>query len=214
MMFREQCEWAKEEGVDFIIVETVDQLGEALVALEEVLRVNLPAVVTLSIHQSGKLVSGEEPEIAAQILANAGATVVGFNCGRGPATMYPILKRTKPLLPPNVGLAGLPVPFRTTPTHPTMQSLCRHETMYQELEPYTLTRAEIADWAKKFHEIGVNYMGLCCGGEPYTIRAMCEALGRKTMASSFSPDLTKHFAFGNDKNLSPLFTNPKYKNDL
>jgi len=38
-------------------------------------------------------------------------------------------------------------------------------------------------------------MGVCCGGEPYTVRAMAEAIGRKTPASKFSPDLSKHFIF-------------------
>lgn len=32
-MFREQARWAKEEGVDFILAETINSVGEALLAL-------------------------------------------------------------------------------------------------------------------------------------------------------------------------------------
>jgi len=213
-MFREQCEWAKQEGVDFIIAETIDDYGEAKIAVEEILRVGLPAVVTLAIQRTGKLNTGEDPNQAILNLAKAGATVVGFNCARGPAMMYEILKESRKVLPANVGLAALPVPFRTTPENPTFQSLCKHEAMYQELEPHTHTRIEMAEWARKFRDIGVNYMGVCCGGEPYMIRAMCEGIGRKTPASNFSPDISKHFAFGSHESFKPWYTSDQYKGYL
>jgi len=200
-MFREQCQWAKEEGVDFILAETIGFFGEALTALEEIKRVGLPAVINISIHKQAELRDGVGLTEALKKLAEAGAAVVGINCHRGPETMFEYLKEAKKSLPANVGLAALPVPYRTTSEKPTMQSLCRHEAMYLELEPYTLTRLEMAEWAQKFQEIGVNFMGVCCGGEPYMIRAMAEALGRTTPASEFSPDLSKHFAFGNHASL-------------
>jgi len=195
-MFREQCQWAKEEGVDFIIAETISTFGEATVALEEILRVGLPAVITVRPFKGGIMQDKISVVDCLVGLAKAGATVVGLNCGFGPATMYEMLKDVKQHIPPGVGLAALPVPYRTTKEHPTMQSLCTHDAMYLELEPHTHTRAEIAVWAKKFHEIGVNYIGVCCGGEPYMLRSMAEILGRKPPASENSPDLTKHFVYG------------------
>jgi len=95
-----------------------------------------------------------------------------------------------------------------------MQKLCRHDAMYLELEPHTLTRLEMAEWAKKLVEIGVNYLGVCCGGEPYMLRAMAEAVGRKTPASTFSPDLSKHFAYGTDTTLSAYYTSKSYRDEL
>jgi betaine-homocysteine S-methyltransferase len=73
---------------------------------------------------------------------------------------------------------------------------------------------ELAEWAKKFVEIGVNYLGLCCGGEPYMLRSMAEAIGRKTQASEFSPDLSKHFAYGTDSKLHPFYTSQSYRDEL
>ncbi len=47
-MYEEQVGWAVEEGVDLIIAETLDYLGEALIATEVVKAAGLPAVVTLA----------------------------------------------------------------------------------------------------------------------------------------------------------------------
>jgi len=213
-MFREQCQWAKEEGVDFIVGETFDSVGEALLALEEIKRVGLPAVITLTCHKQTHTHDGVPVVEAMKKLADEGAAVVGANCGQGPATMYEMLKEVRKSIPKHVGLAALPVPFRTTHEKPTMQKLCKHDAMYLELEPHTLTRAEMADWAKKFVEIGVNYLGVCCGGEPYMLRSMAEAIGKKTPASSYSPDLSKHFAYGSDTNLRSYYQTKEYRDEL
>jgi len=72
----------------------------------------------------------------------------------------------------------------------------------------------MAEWAKKFSEVGVNYLGVCCGGEPYMLRAMAEAIGKQTPASSCSPDLSRHFAYGDHESLKPWNTNQSYKDGL
>ncbi len=61
-MFEEQASWAADAGVDFIIAETLDFSGEALLALEATQAVELPAVVTLVIHRNGTLRDGFTPE--------------------------------------------------------------------------------------------------------------------------------------------------------
>ncbi len=45
-MFDEQVGWAAEVGVDFIVAETFNYLGEALLALDAVRAAGLPAAVT------------------------------------------------------------------------------------------------------------------------------------------------------------------------
>ena len=46
--YREQLGWAVDEGVDFVIRETNDYLGEALIGLEVRQELGLPAMVTLA----------------------------------------------------------------------------------------------------------------------------------------------------------------------
>jgi betaine-homocysteine S-methyltransferase len=54
-MYEEQVRWATEEGVDFIVAETLDYVGEALIALEVIKDFGLPAVVNFgSVHTTTK----------------------------------------------------------------------------------------------------------------------------------------------------------------
>ena len=64
------------------------------------------------------------------------------------------------------------------------------------LDPFLCTRFEMADFARQAKAIGVNYIGICCGGAPHHVRAMAEALGRTVPASEYSPDLSMHPVLG------------------
>src|SRR5213079_3672183 len=83
-MYREQVGWAVEEGADFIISETHDYLGEALISLEVIQEFGLPAVVTFASSTGEETVDGVEIVEACRRLDTAGADVVGLNCTRGP----------------------------------------------------------------------------------------------------------------------------------
>ena len=41
-------------------------------------------------------------------------------------------------------------------------------------------------------EIGVQYMGLCCGGRAHFLRTMAETLGRTTPASKYGAVMSLH----------------------
>lgn len=47
-MFREQCKWAKEANVDFILGETFFSWGEAALALQAIKEVGLPAIINMT----------------------------------------------------------------------------------------------------------------------------------------------------------------------
>ena len=190
---REQIRWAKEEGADFIIGETFSSLGEARMALKISNEFGLESVITLAIQAAGNMLEGNSPAEACQILADEGAAVVGLNCTRGPATMLPILEDICKTVK-SVPIAALPVIYNTTPEKPTMQQLTYKGSLYMDLEPHICTRYDVAYFAQQAAKLGVKYLGICCGGGPYHLRAMVEALGKKTNASKYSADLSKHFA--------------------
>jgi betaine-homocysteine S-methyltransferase len=202
-MFDEQLGWAVESGADLLIGETFSYLGEALIAVEAMRSTGLPSVVTIVIHQEDTTRDGFTATEAAKQLEDAGADVVGLNCGRGPRTMLPLLKEVRAAVKCEV--AALPVPYRTTPDQPTMQSLRDPSTDVRPfptaLDPFTCTRYEIADFAREAHALGVRYLGVCCGAGPHHIRAVAEALGRKPPASRYSPDMSKHAFLGTDPTL-------------
>lgn len=218
-MFVEQIKWAKQAGVDFVIAETFGFLGEALLANRVIKEeFDLPSVVTIVIHQDGKTRDGYSAVEALLALEKAGADVVGFNCYRGPATMLPLIESVAKVI--KTPLAALPVPYRTTEQEPTFFCLKDDQlpkgTVNGRPFPVALdgklcTRFEIAEFTERCKELGVRYFGVCCGAGPHHIRSMAEALGRQPPASRFSPDISKHFAFGTNAILKPVNLDHKDK---
>jgi len=194
-MFDEQTEWAIDAGVDMIIVETFYYAAEALVALDAARAAGVPVVVTLAMFDSNQTRDGWPIADACRRLEDAGASVVGLNCIRGPHTMLPLLKEVRAAV--KCPVAALPVPFRTTEAEPTFQLLtdpCYHgqpngRPYPTALEPFTCTRYEMGDFAREAYGLGVRYLGVCCGGGPQHVRSMAEALGRQPPASRYSADL-------------------------
>ena len=120
MMFDEQVTWSEEAGVDFILAETIAHHGEAKLALKSIQASGLEAVVNLVGHRKGQLRDGVSLTESCKELEQLGATVVGMNCNRGPATMLPLVKEIRQEVSCHV--AAVPVPYRTTDQHPTFQS--------------------------------------------------------------------------------------------
>ena len=195
--YEEQLGWAAQEGVDFVIAETNDFVGEALIGLEVCQELNLPAVVTFASVQPDKTYDGYDYIDACKRVADAGAAVVGFNCSRGPETLMPMLEKLRAAV--DIPIAAQPVPYRTNAATPAFESLelpGGGRAFPIALEPFAHTRFEMADWAKQAADLGVSYVGICCGGAPHYVRAMAEALGRETPASRYSPLLDLHPVLG------------------
>jgi betaine-homocysteine S-methyltransferase len=197
-MYREQVQWAVEEGADFIVSETQDYLGEALIGVEVTRELGLPSVVTFASTEP-KTIDGYDFVEASKRVEAAGADVVGLNCSRGPSTMLPLLEQIRAAVDCHV--AAQPVPYRTTQEQPTFL-LLRDEHDNRAfpiaLDPFVHTRFEMADFAAAARDLGVGYIGVCCGGAPHHVRAMAERLGREVPASRYSPDLTLHPIIGDN----------------
>jgi betaine-homocysteine S-methyltransferase len=195
--YEEQLGWALEEGVDFVIHETNDYLAEALIGLEVSLELGLPAMVTFASVQPDQTYDGVGYVEACRRVADAGATIVGLNCSRGPETMRPLLEQIRAAV--DCAVAAQPVPFHTTHEVPAFESLTTRDGARAfpiALEPYACSRFEMADFARWAAEAGVDYVGICCGGGPHHVRAMAEALGRETPASRYSPAIELHPVLG------------------
>ncbi|KAK6985735.1 betaine--homocysteine S-methyltransferase 1 [Biomphalaria glabrata] len=209
-MFKEQIEWAVDAGVDYILGETFSEFGEAMLALQSIKKYGkgVPAVITMA-SAGQELTFDKVPfEDACKQLEDAGAAVVGLNCGRGPATILPLMKKIRQTC--KGPIACLPVPYQTSEQYPTMQSLVDKETGKQafpyDLPGHTCTRSQIEEFAKTCKEIGVNYVGLCCGNASHYIRIVAEIYGRKPPASRYSPDMSRHYMFGDKSQFSKYTT--------
>ncbi len=196
--YTEQVGWAASEGVDFILAETIEYLGEALIALEVIKSFGLPAVINFSpIYNKSK--DGHNWTEACRILSQAGADVVGYNCARGPDTLLPLGRKLREAVAGPIAL--VPVPYHTTAAVPSFQFLKRHDGQSAYtlgLDEHYIDRQSAAEFATAARDSGVNFIGLCCGAGPHHIRSMAEALGRTPPASKYSADFSQHGLLGTD----------------
>ena len=163
--FRIQLAALASEGVDLVMIETMTDLAEALLALRAAREVagDVPVAVTLTFEPtpSGyRTIMGTTVQEAVQALTADGADLLGSNCGLGSESMVEVArefrKRTQlPLLiQPNAALPRLVGDLAVYPESP--------ETM--------------AMHARALLQGGVNIVGGCCGTTPAHIRALCTAV--------------------------------------
>lgn len=209
-MFQEMVQWAVEEGADLIIGETFYFAEEAYCALEVAKASGLPTVITLApMAKNNELQDGVSAVDCCIELEKRGADVVGLNCFRGPETMMPYLKEIRKAVKCHVG--ALPIPYRTSEEHPTFFNLPDYSnctcpaphgrTFPTALDPLFCNRYEMGKFAKEAYELGVHYLGVCCGANPMLIRETAEAVGLTTEASRYSENMANHFMYGSNERL-------------
>jgi 5-methyltetrahydrofolate--homocysteine methyltransferase len=173
--FREQALGLAEGGVDLFAVETMMYPEEAVVAIRAAKEsTGLPVMCTMFFQwekdqSRDRTMWGTSPEQAAKILIEAGADVVGCNCGdggpeRAAAILQAMRKVTSGLLIayPNAGL-------------PKIQA---GKTSY-ELPP-----DEMAARYPPILDAGANLVGACCGSTPAHITRIAEVVRKRRTRSA------------------------------
>ena len=194
-IFEEQVRWAKEEGADYVIGETFPYFREAEIALEVIKSFDLPAVVTMTILKpgpDGKLRTLDNIPIgkAFRTLLDKGAVVTGPNCSRGPQQMLKVIEEIVKEVPPEK-VCALPLAMRTTDAEPTGYDLT--DKFYPEnnpvyprgMDPFYVSEMEIRMFTKRCMELGMRYMGICCGNTGNYTRAMAMELGRRPPSAKY-----------------------------
>lgn len=156
--FREQAEALAAGGADALVIETMADVQEAVIAVEAVRGIGLPVVACLVFdtgREKDRTMMGQTPEQGAKALTDAGADVIGANCGQGIAGFVKIARRLKaatdrPIwIKANAGLPemeGTEVVYRTTP------------------EEFVAVIPELI-------AAGAGFVGGCCGTSPDFVRA-------------------------------------------
>jgi 5-methyltetrahydrofolate--homocysteine methyltransferase len=163
--FRRQMEALVAAGVDLLTIETMMDVGEARLAIEAARSVSagIPVMATMTFDATPRgfhTIMGNDVPSTAAGLVEAGADVVGSNCGNGSETMVEIAREFRActdaplLIQPN---AGLP-------------QIVDGHAIYDETPEF------MAERAKELLELGVQVIGGCCGTTPDHIRALREVL--------------------------------------
>jgi methionine synthase I (cobalamin-dependent) len=163
--FGEQARALAEAGADALVVETMSDLVEAKIALEAAQSTGLPVVACMVFdtgRQRDRTMMGATPEQVAQELTQAGADVIGANCGVGIESYVPICRRLK-------AATGRPVWIKPNAGLPELRG---GRTVWK------MTPQGFAGYVPQLVEAGASFIGGCCGTNPDFIRAVAAALGR------------------------------------
>ncbi len=156
-----------EGGVDVLLIETAQDLGQAKAAVVGAFEAmqkagkRLPVTVQVTLQESGTMLLGTEIGAALTALEPFDVDIIGLNCATGPVEMNDAVRflganSTKYVsVLPN---AGLP------------QNEGGHAV-------YKLTPAELAKYHKHFvQDYGVRVVGGCCGTTPEHLKAVVDAV--------------------------------------
>jgi len=166
-LFAEHAQALAEGGAQVIVLETFSELAEILLAVLAVKdATGLPVIASMSFDsgpQRTRTMMGAEAGECAAALEDAGADVVGCNCGGGIEHVLPVVvaMRAATDLPlwvkPNAGMPeledGKPV-WRQTPE------------VFASFVPHIL-------------DAGANIIGGCCGSTPEHIERVAKLVARR-----------------------------------
>jgi len=174
--FRKQIQVFLEEKMDFLLCEYFEHIEEMEWAIEECRKTSLPVCASMCIGPLGDMHGVSAGECAVR-MAKAGAHVIGVNCHFDPFVSLEALKLMKAGLEAE-GLSPYlmcqPLAYHTPDAG--KQGFIDLPEFPFGLEPRILTRWDMHRYAREAWDLGVRYIGGCCGFEPYHIRACAEEL--------------------------------------
>ena len=158
--FTEQVEALEEGGADGVIIDTMTALEEARLAIQAAKENTGLAVLATMVFDKGPrgffTMMGVTPEQAVAGLLDAGADVVGSNCGNGIDVMIEVAAAMREA-------TGAPLLIHSNAGIPLLK---KGEIVYPESAEFMSERF------KALAEMGVNIVGGCCGTGPEHIRAL------------------------------------------
>ena len=163
--FREQAEVLAEAGVDGFIIETMFDLREALCAVRACKdHFSLPVIVSIAFAteaKGGRTIMGNSAEECAKSLADAGADVIGANCGD--------LEPTQMALVVSLLRSATKLPILAQPN-------AGKPKLVDNLTVFEMAPEDFAEGIAKCLQAGAGLVGGCCGTTPEHIRAVANIL--------------------------------------
>jgi len=162
--FREQAVALEKGGADAVCIETMSDADEAVQAIKAAKdNTNLEVIATFTFDKTlqgdYRTMMGLSPSEAIRAAIDAGADVIGTNCGNGMERMIDIVKEIRADFPDTFILvhanAGLPVLVDGADTFPETPEI-------------------MATFVPALIEAGANIVGGCCGTTPAHIKAIKE----------------------------------------
>ena len=164
--FKEQVVALEKGGADAVCIETMSAIDEAVQAIKATREnTGLEVIATFTFEKTSRgdyrTMMGVSPADVAKACVEAGANIIGANCGNGIDRMIEIVKEMRKVAPTTPILvhanAGLPQNVNGVDIFPD-------------------TPEKMGQMVKDLVKAGANIVGGCCGTTPAHISAMKKAL--------------------------------------
>ncbi|MGA2379103.1 MAG: homocysteine S-methyltransferase family protein [Spirochaetia bacterium] len=157
-VFAEQARALAEAGVDWIVVESMTDVEEMAVAVRAAAQTaRVPVVASMTYNRTPKgyrTMMGNPPELCVKRAEEAGAAVIGANCGSG-------IEDYVPLAPLLRAMTSLPLWMKANAGIPQLVA---------GKVAYPLTAEEYASFVPALVSAGIDVIGGCCGTDPGFVR--------------------------------------------
>jgi homocysteine S-methyltransferase len=172
--FKAQAEALAEGGVDVLIVETMRQPQEILLAVDaarEVVGKKIPIIAEVSIDQELLMADGTPVTTIGQTLKDRGVDAIGVNCSNGPQDVFSAVEKLVLLGVPITAMPNAGLPRRV-----------------DERLLYVSTPEYFGVFARRMFKLGVSMVGGCCGTTPDHIRRIAGAARMAGSATHADPE--------------------------
>jgi methionine synthase I (cobalamin-dependent) len=161
--FRVQAEQLAEGGVDLLLCETFSDIREVQIAIQAAGSTGLPVFATMTYDINLHTMMGVAPADGMRACEEAGAAVVGCNCGNGPEEMTQVLDQM----------------LAAGPQRPLMaQSNAGVPELIDGRVCYVYPPEKMVQFARQWNDAGVSVIGSCCGSTSQTTRLFREMLDK------------------------------------
>jgi homocysteine S-methyltransferase len=158
--FQQQVAALVEGEVDLLLLETFADLSELEAAVKVAVATGLPVISQFALLAEGRTRDGFSAEQAARRLTEAGAAMIGVNCGAGPRELLQVLQRLA---------SATTLPLSAFPNS-GFPEYVDGRSIYLSTPDYFMSRA------REMVAAGATLIGGCCGTGPEHIRALATAL--------------------------------------
>lgn len=152
-----QLDNLSHSSTDILLLETMNSAREAKGLTELALRYEKPVWVSFALNEEGQIFNGDDLITTAQFLEKRGVSAIGVNCSsfESSRTALELLRE------------AVSIPLLASPSLESGRD-------NKKKKKTKISPKDFAVWAAGIKELGVEFIGACCGSDHTHIKALAE----------------------------------------
>jgi len=146
-------------STDILLLETMNSAREAKGLTELALRYDKPVWVSFALNGEGNIYNGDEIVPTAKFLEKKGVSAIGVNCSNLEVSKMALAELRE----------AISVPLLAYPNVELEQPAGKKKKKNNKVKP-----ADFVSWSEEVKEMGVEFIGACCGSDHTHIKALAD----------------------------------------